>query len=80
MKSLVWCAGVLLLTAASASAQFDTATVVGTVRDASESVIPGAKVTLTAVETGISAVRMSGADGNSTFDPRQLQLGFKLLW
>jgi hypothetical protein len=67
MKSLVLCAGVLLLTAVSASAQFDTATVVGTVRDASESVIPDAKVTLTAIETGISAVRMSGADGNYEF-------------
>jgi hypothetical protein len=59
--------GALLLTAASASAQFDTATVVGTVRDASESVIPGAKVTLTAIETGISTVRTSAADGNYEF-------------
>ncbi len=67
MKSLVLCVGALLLTAATASAQFDTATVVGTVRDASESVIPDAKVTLTAIETGISAVRMSGADGNYEF-------------
>ena len=67
MKSFVLCVSVLLLTAMNASAQFDTATVVGTVRDASESVIPDAKVTLTAVETGISAVRMSGADGNYEF-------------
>jgi len=67
MKSVVLCVSVLLLTAMNASAQFDTATVVGTVRDASESVIPDAKVTLTAVETGISAVRMSGADGNYEF-------------
>jgi hypothetical protein len=67
MKSLVLCVGVLLLTAVSASAQFDTATVVGTVRDASESVIPGAKVTLTAIETGISTVRTSAADGNYEF-------------
>jgi Carboxypeptidase regulatory-like domain/TonB dependent receptor-like, beta-barrel/TonB-dependent Receptor Plug Domain len=67
MKSLVSCLGVLVLTAVSASAQFDTATVVGTVRDASESVIPGAKVTLTAIETGISTVRLSAADGNYEF-------------
>ena len=67
MKSLVLCVGVLLLAAVNASAQFDSATVVGTVRDASESVIPDAKVTLTAIETGISAVRMSGADGNYEF-------------
>ena len=43
MRSLALCVGALLLTAASASAQFDTATVVGTVRDASESVIPARK-------------------------------------
>ena len=67
MRSLALCVGVLLLTAASASAQFDTATVVGTVRDASESVIPGAKVTLTAIETGISTVRVSADDGNYEF-------------
>jgi hypothetical protein len=67
MKSLVLCVSVLLLTAINASAQFDTASVVGTVRDASESVIPDAKVTLTAIETGISAIRMSGADGNYEF-------------
>src|SRR6185503_10146050 len=67
MRFLVLCVGVLLLSAANASAQFDTATVVGTVRDASESVIPGARVTLTAVETGISTVRTSAADGNYEF-------------
>ena len=66
MRFLVLCVGVLL-SAASASAQFDTATVVGTVRDTSDSVIPGARVTLTAVETGISTVRMSAADGNYEF-------------
>jgi hypothetical protein len=67
MRSLVLCAGVLLLTAATASAQFDTATVVGTVRDVSDSVIPGAKVTLTATETGISTERVAAADGNYEF-------------
>jgi hypothetical protein len=67
MRTLVLCAGLLVLSAVSASAQFDTATVVGTVRDSSELVIPGAKVTLTAIETGISAVRMSAADGNYEF-------------
>src|SRR6185503_8900787 len=67
MRSLVLSTALLLLTAVNASAQFDSATVVGTVRDASESVIPGAKVTLTGIETGISAVRTSGADGNYEF-------------
>ncbi|MEP6916353.1 MAG: carboxypeptidase-like regulatory domain-containing protein, partial [Acidobacteriota bacterium] len=57
----------LLLTASAALAQFDSATVLGTVRDASGAVVPAAKVTLTGVETGISVVRTSGADGNYEF-------------
>ena len=43
---------VLLITPAAALAQFDSATVVGTVRDASGGSVPAAKVTLTGVETG----------------------------
>ncbi len=57
----------LLLTASTASAQFDSATVVGTVRDASGGVVPGATVTLTGVETGISATRTSNDNGNFEF-------------
>ena len=56
-----------LLVPVSAFAQFDTATVVGTVRDTSKAVVPGAKVTLTAVDTGISVVKTSGSDGNYEF-------------
>src|SRR5687767_11243603 len=67
MRAISVCVCVLLLTAANASAQFDTATVVGTVRDSSDAIVPGAKVTLTAVETGISAVKMSSDDGNYEF-------------
>ena len=57
----------LLLTASTASAQFDTGTVVGTVRDTSSAVIPGAKVTLTSVETGITAERTSNDSGSFEF-------------
>src|SRR5215208_6696312 len=53
--------------AGRASAQFDTATVVGTVRDASGGVVPDAKVTLTNVATGVSMTRNSSADGNYEF-------------
>ena len=67
MRTLVLGVCVWLATTAAASAQFDTATVVGTVRDSSNAVVPAAKVTLTAVETGISTVKMSGADGNFEF-------------
>ena len=59
--------GLLLVGASPALAQFDTATVVGTVRDTSGAVIDGAKVTLTSAGTGISAVRTSTADGNYEF-------------
>jgi hypothetical protein len=63
------CLFVLALTfgAAPALAQFDTATVVGTVRDTSGAVVPGAKVTLTNAGTGISLVKQSAADGNYEF-------------
>ncbi|HZT78391.1 MAG TPA: TonB-dependent receptor [Vicinamibacterales bacterium] len=53
----------LLLCAVPAFAQFDTASVVGTVRDASGAVVPDAKVTLTNTATGVSATRSSNADG-----------------
>src|SRR5947208_2092570 len=57
------CSIALLLSAASESAQFDTASVVGTVRDSSGAVIPDATVTLTNVETGLSIVKTTGAAG-----------------
>src|SRR3989454_2632749 len=62
-KLFTLCSIALLLSAASASAQFDTASVVGTVRDSSGAVIPDATVTLTNVETGLSIVKTTGAAG-----------------
>jgi hypothetical protein len=53
----------LLLCATSAFAQFDTASVVGTVRDASNAVVPDAKVTLTNTATGVSVTRTSNGEG-----------------
>src|SRR5215831_16754516 len=52
-----------LLTASSAWAQFETASVVGTVRDSSGAVVPGATVTLTGIETGVSASRTTNDSG-----------------
>lgn len=48
-------------------AQFETATVVGTVRDSTGGVVPDAAVTLTNVQTGVSAERRSDANGNFEF-------------
>jgi hypothetical protein len=61
------CATVLLLTPSAALAQFDTATVVGTVRDTTNAVVPDAKVTLTSTGTGISVVRTSAENGGFEF-------------
>ena len=67
MRVLYMCVCSLLLSAASTFAQFDTAAVVGTVRDASGAVVQGAKVTVTGVDTGISAVRTTADAGNFEF-------------
>jgi hypothetical protein len=61
------CLGLLWLIASPAFAQFDTATVVGTVRDNSGGVIPGATVTLTNKATGIAVVKVTDANGNFEF-------------
>jgi Carboxypeptidase regulatory-like domain len=50
-----------------AAAQFDTASVVGTVKDSSGATVPEAKVTLTNTQTGVSVVRTTSSDGNYEF-------------
>jgi Carboxypeptidase regulatory-like domain/TonB-dependent Receptor Plug Domain len=47
--------------------QFETATVVGTVKDSTGAVVPGAKVTLSNVQTGVSADRTTDANGGYEF-------------
>jgi hypothetical protein len=61
------CLGLLWLIASPAIAQFDTATIVGTVRDNTGGVIPGATVTLTNTATGITVVKVTDANGNFEF-------------
>ena len=53
----------LALSSASALAQFDNGSFVGTVHDSTGAVIAGATVTITNPQTGISVTRVSGSDG-----------------
>ena len=53
--------------APSVFAQFETASVLGTVRDTTGAVVAGATVTLTNTDTGISAAATTDADGNYEF-------------
>ncbi len=50
-----------------AAAQFETATVVGTVRDSSGAVVADARVSLTNLDTGVAQERTSDAAGNVEF-------------
>lgn len=52
--------------------QVDTATIVGTVRDTSGGVIPGASITATEVNTGIRTEVKSGPDGNYVITPLKI--------
>jgi len=67
MRLSTLCVCALLASVAPALAQFETASVVGTVRDASGAVVPGATVTLTATATGVSATKSTNAQGDYEF-------------
>src|SRR6266542_4961799 len=56
-----------LAAAVSGFAQFDSATVLGTVHDPSGSVIAGAKITLRNVNTAVTAVTTTNSAGNYEF-------------
>jgi hypothetical protein len=58
---------VTLLIPAAAAAQFDTAAVLGTVRDPQGGVVPGVTMTLTNVNTGITQTAVTDADGTYQF-------------
>src|SRR5690349_275090 len=55
------------LVATPAWAQFETASVVGTVHDSTGAVVPGATVTLTSIDTGVSASRTTNDSGMYEF-------------
>ena len=54
--------------------QFDTATVLGTIRDASGAVVPNSKVTLENVNTGVAASTVANGNGNYEFVNQHLGL------
>src|ERR1051325_9032037 len=64
------CAAILI---SAAFAQSERGTITGTVQDASGAVVPGAKVTLTNTETGVSFSAPTNAAGDFTVP--QLQVG-----
>src|SRR5260370_14454540 len=57
----------VILTAATLLAQFETAEVLGNVRDASGAAVPKAAVTLTNQDTGIAVKTTTDANGNYDF-------------
>ena len=69
------CVGKMILTQISAIflltfsilAQFETATVLGTIRDANDAVVVGATVTLKNIETGISSTITTDSNGDFQF-------------
>ena len=64
--AILWMAA-LVLRAPVLHAQFDTAAVLGTIRDGSGGAVPAAVVTLRNVDTGISAKFVADAGGNYEF-------------
>ena len=67
-KSLVVCLAVFLLGASAMLAQLPTGTILGTVKDASGAIVPGADVTARETQTNQTRTGKSGADGQYQFD------------
>ena len=67
MKKLIVAFALCAGFAAPAFAQFETASVLGTVQDPTGAVVPGATVTLLSLDTGISSTRVSDGKGGYEF-------------
>src|SRR6201995_2477245 len=59
----------LLLVTGSATAQTDQGAITGTVTDNTGAIVPGAQVTLSATDTGLTLRSKSNGSGNFTFSP-----------
>src|SRR5215467_3896056 len=64
-KRYLWLS--ILLPVSTMFGQAITGVIVGTVRDASGAIVPGAKVSAKNVETGIVSITTTGGEGNYTF-------------
>jgi hypothetical protein len=67
LRSITLAVVLLLAAVAPGAAQFESASVLGTVRDASRSVVPGATVVLTSLDTGIVVSTVSDSEANYQF-------------
>ncbi len=68
LATLLWLVGA----AVTGLAQVDTASVVGTVRDSSGAVVPGATATATNIDTGIKTAVKTSGDGNYVLTPLKI--------
>src|SRR5213083_674611 len=66
-RQLILLGILLVVTAPVAIAQFETASVLGTIRDTSGAVVPNAAVTLTNTRTSAVAATKTDIDGNYEF-------------
>ena len=64
-----WLVCLCLIATGTAFAQVDQGTITGTVTDNSGAVVPGAQVTLTVTDTGLTLQAKSNDSGNYTFSP-----------
>ncbi|MCW5970684.1 MAG: TonB-dependent receptor [Blastocatellales bacterium] len=72
-RMMLACVLMLCFGASAAHAQFDSATVLGTIRDANGAALPGATVTIRSIATGISTSVQS--DGNGDFLFSNVRIG-----
>ena len=71
MKTFLTLATIVLLLGLAPNAMAQQAQAIGTVTDATGALIPGAEVTATNVNTGISTLQVSGETGNYAFQSLQ---------
>ena len=69
LRFVVFSSALTLLVSTHLFAQVDTGSVLGTVKDQSGAVIPGAKVSLTDEGKGLTITTTTGADGSYVFTP-----------